>query len=236
MIFAAGLGTRLGALGERRPKALIPIAGVPMLERVARRLIDAGADRLVINVHHHADAIREFVERRASFGVDVAFSVEEDAPLETGGGLLAAAPLLRRDGPILLHNVDVLSDVDLGALLKEHNRTKTLATLAVNAREASRYLLFDERGLCGYAGRDGREVAAREAVGSVERFGFTGIHAIAPEFLDRITETGVFSIMTSYLRLAGAGAAILPFDASAAFWLDIGTPERLETANRLLGG
>ena len=110
MILAAGVGERLRPLTEHAPKALVEVAGVPMLERVARRLIDAGADRLIINVHHHADQIEEYVRRRGGFGVEIRFSREEGAPLETGGGLLAAAPLFERSQPFLLHNVDVISD------------------------------------------------------------------------------------------------------------------------------
>ena len=234
MIFAAGRGTRLGALGERTPKALLEVGGMTMIERVARRLIDAGADRLVINLHHHADAIRDFVLARDSFGVEVHFSLEPDAPLETGGGLRQAAALFRREGPLLLHNVDVVTALDLRALLAAHRAALPLATLAVSAREATRYLMFDEAGLCGHADRAGRETFAREASGEVRRLGFTGVHAVSPALLDRLEGDRVFSIMTTYLRLASAGERVLPFDATGELWLDIGTPERLEAADRLL--
>lgn len=234
MIFAAGRGTRLGALGESTPKALLEVGGVTMIERVARCLIDAGADRLIINLHHHGDAIRRFVLAHDSFGVEVLFSPEPESPLETGGGLRQAAPLLRRDGPFLLHNVDVVTELDIRALLDAHAQADPLATLAVSAREATRYLMFDDAGLCGHADRTGRETFARAATGEVRRLGFTGVHAVSPALLDRLDHDRVFSIMTTYLRLAAEGERILPFDATGALWLDIGTPERLEAADRLL--
>ncbi|MGH7449162.1 MAG: sugar phosphate nucleotidyltransferase, partial [Longimicrobiales bacterium] len=116
MILAAGLGTRLGDLTRDTPKALLDVGGVPVIERVARRLIAAGTDHLIINVHHHAERIIEFVRSRDDFGVRVSFSLEQDAPLETGGGLLHASELFGRDGSFFLHNVDVLCDLDLAAM------------------------------------------------------------------------------------------------------------------------
>src|SRR5262245_31371443 len=117
MILAAGLGTRLAPLTDATPKALVEVGGVPMLERVARRLVEAGAPRLVVNVCPFADRIEAFVRARHGFGVECAISRESPAPLETGGGLLAAAPLLQDDGPVVLHNVDVLTDLSIRDLL-----------------------------------------------------------------------------------------------------------------------
>ena len=148
MIFAAGRGTRLGALGASTPKALIEIAGRTMLEHVVGRLRAAGAQRVVVNVHHHGEAIERFVAAH-DLGVEILVSREPEGPLETGGGLLAARGLFRREGPILLHNVDVLTDADLGALVAAHRGGGALATLAVAERETQRYLLFDDAGLCG---------------------------------------------------------------------------------------
>src|SRR5687767_8849183 len=120
MIFAAGLGTRLRPLTDSMPKALIDINGQATIEHVARRLIAAGATRLIINVHHHGAMIEEYIGARDSFGVEVVFSDESDLLRETGGGLAHAAPLFRRDAPFLLHNADVISDIDLGALYRQH--------------------------------------------------------------------------------------------------------------------
>jgi N-acetyl-alpha-D-muramate 1-phosphate uridylyltransferase len=233
MILAAGLGTRLGDITQHMPKALVDVAGVSALERVARSLIEAGADRIVINVHHHAQQIIDHVRGRDDFGVEVVFSVEETEPLETGGGLLHAAPLLRRDAPFFLHNVDVLSRADLRALYAAHRTADALATLAVSRRVTTRYLLFDEEGLCGRVDRRGgvhAEVHARRD--GAEPFAFAGMHVVAPRLLDMLEERGPFSIIDAYLRLASEGERIRHFDVTGTEWLEIGTPDRLEAARR----
>jgi len=231
LIFAAGLGTRLRPITDRMPKALVAVGGVAMLERTARRLVAAGCDRLVVNVCPFADEIDAFVRARTGFGVEVVLSREAPAPLETGGGLLAARGLLRRDGPLLLHNADVYTDLPLAPLLAAHAASGALATLAVMDRPTSRRLLFDARGLLGRAD-DVKAVrlTVRPPEGPVAELGFSGVHAIAPALLDRITETGTFSILDTYLRLAGEGARILPFRADGCTWIDIGRNADLERA------
>ena len=238
MIFAAGLGTRLRPLTNTIPKALVPVAGVPMLERVARRLVDAGADRIVINAHHHAEQVARFVEERNGFGVDCRLSIEVGEPLETGGGLLRAYQLgyFRGDRPILVHNADVLTDFPIDALLADHDANGALATLAVMDRDKSRALLFDDEGLCGAVGRDGTVTMARPARGEIRHLGYCGVHALAPELLSRITETGVFSIVWTWLRLVREGAAIRAHRVDGSRWIDIGSPEKLAEANAALTG
>lgn len=235
MILAAGLGTRLRPLTDEIPKALVPVGDVPMLERVARRLIGAGVDRLIINVHHHARQVIDFVHRRGGFGVDVRISREPDRPLETGGGLLHAREHFRADGPFLLHNVDVICDLDLAAMTRAHDDTDALATLAVHDRSASRYLRFDDRGLQARVGDPDRPIeAARPVQGTKWDRAFAGIHVISPEIFDLVTEDGAFSIIKMYLRLAGAGHRILPYEMTGALWLEVGDPERLERARRIM--
>ena len=211
---------------------------MPMLERVARRLVAAGAHRLVINVHYLAEQVEAFVAERDGFGVEVAISREEgDEPLETGGGLVAAEPLFEARAPFVLHNVDVVTDLDLEALHAAHDPDDALATLAVNDRETSRPLLFDERGLYGKAdrrpGRESRETV-RDPVGPTTEIGFAGVHVLSPRIFDLIDERGKFSIMEPYLRLAGEGHRIRPHDVSDALWLEVGNPERLEEARRMV--
>lgn len=235
MLFAAGLGTRLRPLTDRIPKALVEVGGVPMLERVALRLVAAGADRLVINVHHHADQVERFVEARGGWGVEVFVSREEGEPLETGGGLLHAAPHLRRDAPFFAHNADIVTDLPLEAMYRTHGESGALATLAVMDRPTSRKLLFDDRGLLGRTDeRQGLDLRSRPAEGPVRALAFAGVHVISPELLPGIAERGVFSILDPYLRLAGLGERILPFRVDDALWLDIGRPDQLEAANRRL--
>lgn len=240
MILAAGRGTRLRPLTDQTPKALIAVGGRPLLAKAMDRLVKAGAKRIVVNTHHHADQIRAFLTDHTPPGVEVVLSPEPDGPYDTGGGLLAAAPLFRRDGVFLLHNVDVLSRIPLGQLLathraeRAHHGDRLVATLAVQARSAARQLLFDEAGLVGREIRqgDGSVVAehAREPVGTIRRFAFAGIHAIEPAMLDLPTRTGTFSIIAWYLDLVSRGHLVLPFDASAYEWTDVGTAERLAEA------
>lgn len=234
MIFAAGLGTRLGEVGVATPKALLEVGGATMLEHVCRSLAAAGVDRVVVNVHHLADRIEAFV-RTHDLGVEVLISREPERPLETGGGLVRARPLFRRDRPIFLHNVDVITDADLAAMRAAMVGSGALALLAVNERTSSRHLLFDEAGLFGRGdARDGTFLEARPRRGIARKYAFAGIHIIAPDLLDRITETGVFSVLVPYLRLAGAGARILPYPLGRARWLEVGSPERLEEARSIL--
>ncbi|HEX2091635.1 MAG TPA: nucleotidyltransferase family protein [Longimicrobiaceae bacterium] len=235
LLFAAGLGTRLRPLTDHTPKALVPVGGAPILERVARRVIAAGADRLIVNTHHLGEQIERYVEERGGWGVEVLFSREPEAPLETGGGLLRAAPLFRRDAPFLAHNADILTDFPLREMYAAHLGSGALATLAVMERPSSRQLLFDDQGLLGRVDqRRGLDLRVRPAGGEVRRLAFGGVHVISPEIFSRITETGVFSILDPYLRLAAEGERILPFRTDGSLWLDIGRPEQLEEANRVV--
>lgn len=236
MILAAGLGTRLRPLTDTIPKPLIPIAGVPMLERVARRLIAAGADRLIINTSHLGEQIARFVAERDGFGVDVRISHEGDGPLDTGGGLQRAAAHFRRETPFFLHNGDVLSDIPLQTMLAAHSAANAMATLAVLPPRPERYLLFDDQGLCGLARRHtGEEEYARPAVGATTRYEFAGIHVLSPAIFDRITEPGAFSIFRTYLRLTRKGERIHAFPADGSRWIDIGSMEGLAQAEAMLG-
>lgn len=240
MILAAGLGTRLRPLTEHTPKALVQVGGAAVLEHVARRLVRAGAERLIVNVHHHADRVVRFLEESDGFGAEVRISREEPRPLETGGGLLAAAPLFEKEAPFLLHNVDVITEIDLGGLHAAHREAApdAVATLAVSRRETSRPVLLDERGLYGLADRRiGRREEAREPEGGTRERGFSGVQVLSPEIFglmqERRSRGEAFSIMEVHLRLASEGRRIAARDVSGALWLEIGNPERLERARRI---
>ncbi|HUE95027.1 MAG TPA: sugar phosphate nucleotidyltransferase, partial [Longimicrobiaceae bacterium] len=226
---AAGLGTRLRPLTYDVPKALVPVAGVPVLDRVAERVVAAGADRIVVNVSPHADLIREYVDRRKGWGVEVLVSAEPGRPLETGGGILHAAALFRRNGPILVHNADILTDLDLDALYRGHD-DHALATLAVRPAASARYLLFDDDGLLGFAAA-GKEHRAREASGPERRLDFLGVQIVSPRLLDLFEEEGKFSIFTPYMRLIRAGERVAAHEVGNVRWTDIGTHEELVRAN-----
>ena len=236
-ILAAGLGTRLRPLTDALPKCLVEVGGVPMLERTARRLVAAGADRLIINVCPFADEIERFVRSRDGFGVDARISREDGTPLETGGGLFAARAHFRQNAPFFLHNADAYTDLDLAALHAAHANRAPLVTLAVMKRPSTRGLLFDERGLVGRANDDADgDVLVRAPVGKVARFAFACVHVASPALFDATTERGRFGIFETYLRLARAGATILPHRVDGCTWVDSGRPEQLAAANALARG
>ncbi|MDR0788349.1 MAG: nucleotidyltransferase family protein [Gemmatimonadota bacterium] len=238
MIFAAGLGTRLGDLTRDTPKALIPVGGVPMLERVARRLIDAGADRLIINVHHHADQIADFLRERNGFGVDYAISREVERPLDTGGGLQHAAGLFRADAPFFVHNADILSRIDLRAAYDAHlaDPVGPLATLLVMERPTSRYLLFDDIGLVGrFNAEKDEQTLVRQPEGELRRWAFSGVHVASPSVFAQLS-LEVRSILDAYLDAVLTGCVVAAQEVSAEGWIDIGKPARLEEAERIFSG
>lgn len=234
LIFAAGLGTRLAPLTDSMPKALVEVGGRTMLERTARRLIAAGVNRLIINVHAFPEQIEAHVLARGGFGVDVRFSDERDRLLETGGGLLAARPHFRTQAPFFIHNADVFTDLDLEALYQAHTASDALVTLATMERPSSRGLLFDERGLVGRVNDDADgEVLVRAPEGPVQRLAFGCVHVADPALFDRITEEGRFGIFEPYLRLAAEGFRLLPFRVDGCTWVDIGRLDALERARSL---
>lgn len=235
MVLAAGLGRRLRPFTNDTPKALIEVDGVPILERIIRYLTAAGVDRIIVNAHHHADQMEHFVANQKDRDVEILLSAEPEQPLGTGGGLLHAAPLFRRDEPFVLYNGDIITDLDLEAMSRVHRANDRLATLAVNRRETSRCLLFDDEGLYGWANLStGESEASRPVRGQQRQIPFAGVHVLSPRIFDLISERGAFSIIPVYLRLACAGYCLLPYDVSAALWLEIGNPERLETARRVV--
>lgn len=234
MVLAAGLGTRLRPLTSDRPKALVEINGRTLLEITLSRLRRFGICDVIINVHHFADMVLAYLKKNNNFGMRIEVSREE-VLLDTGGGLKKAAWFLSdsTDEPFLLHNVDVLSTIDLGEMVESHNARQALATLAVQDRETSRYLLFDERRtLCGRrAGRDGKPELVRSAQ-QVNALAFSGIHVISPRIFDVMREQGVFSIIDSYLHLAAQGESILAFRADEYYWCDLGRPENVQRAEQ----
>jgi NDP-sugar pyrophosphorylase family protein len=241
MILAAGLGTRLRPLTNDRPKALVEVGGRTLLEITLLRLREFGVREVIVNVHHFADMIMEYLNKRGSFGMRIEISREEEL-LDTGGGLKKAAWFFLEDStgqdePLILHNVDVISTIDLGRMVQFHKERKALATLAVQERETSRYLLFDEQmQLCGRrAGRDGESEVVR-ASAQMLALAFAGVHVISQRIFDRMTEEGAFSIITSYLRLAAQGEGILGFRADEYYWRDLGRPENVARAKEDAAG
>ena len=245
MVFAAGLGTRLRPLTDDRPKALVEIDGRTLLEITLSRLRSFGVHEVMINVHHFAGMIVEYLKTNDNFGLRIALSHEHEL-LDTGGGLKKAAHFFvenssRPEEPFIVHNVDVLSTIDLRRMVRFHTESKALATLAVQGRKTSRYLLFDEHNqLCGRRSANRQAELVRpsllqsspELSQQEQELAFSGIHVISPRFLRMLNEDGAFSIITSYLRLAGEGEKILAFRADEYYWRDLGKPEQVEQAAR----
>jgi NDP-sugar pyrophosphorylase family protein len=237
MVFAAGLGTRLRPLTDDRPKALVIVAGHTLLELTLRRLHAFGVSEVILNVHHFADEIVDYLQTNRNFGMRIEVSREEIL-LDTGGGLKNAAGFFLEVGksahePFIVHNVDVLSTVDLARMVRFHSEHNALATLAVQQRESSRYLLFDEHGqLCGR--RIGRDAETEWAVPAqqVHPLAFSGIHVLSPRIFSNLPEEGAFSIITAYLRLAAQSEAIRAFRTNESYWRDLGRPEDLAEAER----
>ncbi|MFZ0420426.1 MAG: nucleotidyltransferase family protein [Candidatus Sulfotelmatobacter sp.] len=232
MILAAGLGTRLRPLTNDRPKALVEVGGRTLLEITLTRLRGFGIREVIINVHHFADTVVEYLKKNNRFGMLIEVSREEEL-LDTGGGLKKAAHFFLDDAgggdePFVLHNVDVISTIDVERMVQVHSERQALATLAVQKRETSRYLLFDEEArLCGR--RSGREQIPQlvRACEQPEALAFSGIHVISTRLFAMMSELGAFSIIDAYLRLAGQGEKIMSFRADKYYWRDLGRPENV---------
>jgi len=229
MVLAAGLGTRLRPLTNDRPKALVEVAGRTMLEITVARLRAFGIREVIVNAHHFADKIVEYLRANDNFGMRIEVSREDDVLLDTGGGLKKAGYFFLRDSgadePFVMHNVDVISTIDLAKMLQFHVDHRALATLAVQQRETSRQLLFDQnRQLCGRQSGKGQPDEIASAARTTQPLAFCGIHIISPRLISLMTERGVFSIIDVYLRLAAAGEKILAFRADEYCWRDLGKP------------
>ena len=235
MVLAAGLGTRLRPLTNDRPKALVEVAGRTLLEITLTRLRDFGVHEVIINVHHFGDMIEAYLKANDNFGLQIEISREDEVLLDTGGGLKKAAPFFQQgmgaDEAFILHNVDAISNIDFGQMLRFHNVQKAVATLAVQDRKTSRYLLFDDSlELCGRrAGREGQPQLVRPSSHPLP-LAFSGIHVISPRFLGLMTERGAFSIIDTYLRIAAHGENVVCFRADKFYWRDLGRPENIAQA------
>lgn len=231
MIFAAGLGTRLKPLTDTMPKALIPVNGQPLLWHVVQKLKAAGFERLVVNVHHFAEQIVNYLQANQLFGLDIRISDERDMLLETGGGIRKALPLFDQHSPVLIHNVDILSNVDFG-LLDTALVSAPDALLLVSNRTTKRYLQFDGDNLrlVGW-----KNVTTGEVKGSEGRpLAFSGIHVIAPSLMARLAAWPLrFPIMDFYLSEC-TDARIVGVEQPGLRLLDVGKLDTLEEANEFV--
>ena len=239
MIFAAGLGTRLKPLTDHMPKALVPVSGTPMLEHVILKLKKAGFNEIVINVHHFANLIIDFLKEKDNFGITIHISDESDCLLDTGGGIKKAAPFFTDEEPFLVHNVDILSNVDLKAFYDFHLNSGNDATLLVSPRKTVRYLLFDnEDQLCGWVNKDTLQTKPEGFIYQPEvqkENAFSGIHIISPSLFKYMGNewTGKFSIMDFYLQTCNI-AKLGGYIKEDLKLIDIGKPETLAQAEQFI--
>lgn len=234
MIFAAGLGTRFKPWTDKHPKALALVNGKSLLQRNIEYLQQYGIRDVVVNVHHFADQIINAIQQNKGWGSHIRISDESDAVLETGGGLKKAAHFFSGTiSPIVIINVDILTDMDLGDMLSAHTTWQPLATLAVSDRSTSRYFLFDEYNvLVGWRNvGSGEERISRKAETYVQK-AFSGIHVISPALLPLIHQEGKFSMVDVYLHLAKT-QIIRGYDHSGSRFLDVGKPDSVEKAESL---
>jgi len=236
MILAAGLGTRLRPVTDTRPKALVPVAGRPMIHWVLARLASHGFTDIIINAHHFAAQIETFAAAYKSPGAQLTVSVEKEI-LDTGGGVREAAWFFDREEPFLVHNVDVLTDLDLRGLADAHSASGALVTLAVKRRKSSRHLLFDRAGRLGGWRSDvtGETRTVRPMEGPVTPLPFMGVYVMSPAVLRKMADPGPFSIIDFFLDLAGGGGPIQAYRAEEARWADLGSEDRIAAAERFFG-
>jgi len=237
MIFAAGLGTRLKPLTDSIPKALVPIAGKPLLEHVILKLKAAGFDEIIVNVHHFPDQIIEFLKANNNFGIRIEVSDERDQLLDTGGGIRKAKQFFDDGQPFLVHNVDILSDIDLKELFQQHLAADSLATLVVSRRDTFRYLLFDDdQRLCGWINeKTGETKPIRfDDISGFNKLAFAGIHVFSPRVFELMDDLDAkFPIMDFYLSNAQT-QVIKGFIPTDFHMLDVGKLNVLDEAERFV--
>lgn len=235
MILAAGLGTRLKPFTQTMPKALVPVAGVPMIELLIRHLQEAGIVDLIINVHHYAGMVIDFLKQNNNFGSNITISNEEELLLDTGGGLKKAAWFFNDHQPFLVQNVDVLSDINYSKMIGYHKNRGGLATLAVSKRETSRYFLFDDNlQLSGWENIKSNEIRiARPGIQPLNKLAFSGIQMIDPLIFPYIDQDGSFSIVDTYLKVA-VNHTIFGYEHNPDTWVDMGKPDEIIKAENIL--
>ena len=234
LVLAAGLGTRLKGLTSNKPKALVELNGKPLLEHIITRLVGFGFTEIVVNVHHYAEQIITFLNNH-SFGVTISVSDESAKLLDTGGAILKAKPFLMGNEPFLVHNVDIVSDIDLAHLMDTHAHFKPMATLAVSNRDSSRNLLFDSSmNLWGWKNMvTGETIMPRKTDCELTGMAFNGIHVVSPIFFEKVQGTGAFPIITEYLELSKT-QSVIGFNTTDNFTIDAGKTENLPLASTFL--
>lgn len=239
LIFAAGLGTRLKPLTDTMPKALVPVGRKPLLEHIILRLKNSGFDEIIINVHHFAEQIISFIKVNKFFGIRIEFSDEHDKLLDTGGGIRKAAWFFDDGKPFLVHNVDILSNINLGELYTQHLNNNSLATLVVSKRDTSRYLFFDDsNNLRGWKNMKTGEIKPPllQTTENLQKLAFAGIQILSPNVFDLMKNSETkFSIIDFYLSQVET-QIIKSYIPPHFRMLDVGKIDVLDEAEKFLTG
>lgn len=239
LVFAAGLGTRLRPLTDHKPKALVELCGVTMLERVITNIKSCGITDVVVNVHHFGDQIIDFLKDKDNFGINITISDERDLLLDTGGGILKARHLLEGDEPFLVHNADILTDLNLAEMIAYHKANGADVTLLAKQRSTQRYLVFGENNqMVGWTNIATGEVKPADLVVNQENslLAFGGVHVISPRIFDSLAKFATepkFSIMQYYIA-ACRDISIAGYNPDGYNWFDIGKIETLQKAEKFL--
>ncbi len=236
MIFAAGLGTRLRPLTDNKPKAMVEINGMPLIEIIIRRLKKFGVTDIIVNVHHHAHLIIDFLKEKNNFDINIVISDERELLLDTGGGLNKAKDFFSDGKPFFVHNVDIISDIDLKKMYDKHVKSGAVATLSTRHRATSRYLLFNKKNtLFGWMNvKTGKMILCKKKKGKLSLRAFSGIHVVSPDLFDAMPEgKDVFSIIDVYLA-AAAYQKIMGYPHEKDVWMDVGKVENLEEGKKIL--
>jgi NDP-sugar pyrophosphorylase family protein len=235
MILAAGLGTRLRPLTENVPKALVEIKGKPILEIIILQLKSYGFKDIIVNIHHHYDLMIDYLRANNNFGVNIQISDEKEEILDTGGGIKKASWFLDDNKPFLVHNVDVISDINLKDMYEFHCRRHPLATLAVKDKDSSRSLVFDHSyrlfGWENSATGESRIISTLEKADKTN-IGFCGIHVIDPDIFHHMAAKEKFSIISTYMNVS-LEHPIIGYPVEQNLWMDIGRFEKLEYAQTI---
>ena len=235
LILAAGTGTRLKPVTDTVPKALVKVASCTLLEIVIRRLAGAGIKSLVINVHHFPEQIIAFLRSNNNFGLEISISDESGALLDTGGAIKKASPFFHGEETVLVHNIDILSNLDLAALTAYHKDKGALMTLAVMQRPTTRSLIVDASGrLCGWEFPDKKlSILTRDNRKGLKTTAFSGVYVFSSRLFEKFPDESVFGFIPWILDLA-AGEKILTWDQSPSFWYEAGRPDSVALASRSL--
>jgi NDP-sugar pyrophosphorylase family protein len=235
MILAAGLGTRLKPWTDHHPKALAVVNGKSLLQRNIEYLQHFGIKEVIVNVHHFAGQIIEAIDKNQGWGSNITISDETGEILETGGGLKKASWYLQGETCFVLMNVDILTDLNVTAMIQQHQNSTAIATLAVTERNTSRYFLFNAKSeLCGWRNINTNEEKIVRPSADLHQKAFSGIHVISGAIFQHLSRQGKFSMVDAYLDLA-KHHFIQGFDHSETNFIDVGKPESIEKAEKLFG-